>query len=67
MKPGVFWALVLALSALNFGIDLIIVGVQHLSGWEFLIMTGSWLALAGVGILVWLASHRNGRNGNGRV
>jgi hypothetical protein len=65
MKARVFWPLVFALSLLNFGIDLVVAGTNHLSGWELMVMTGSWLVLGAIGILVWLISgRRNGMNGN---
>jgi len=54
----VFWLVIAALSMLNFGADLIVAGAKHLSGWDVMVMTGSWLILGGVAILVWTATTR---------
>ena len=43
---------------LNFGADLIVAGTGHLSGWDVMVMTGSWLIIGGVAILVWAATTR---------
>jgi hypothetical protein len=65
LSGKVFWTVVAALSLINFGIDLVIAGTEHLSGWELMVMTGSWLAIGGLSMLVWLITGR-ARNGNGR-
>ena len=64
---GRFLPLILALSFLNFGVDLIAAGALDLSWQDLAIMTGSWMALAGVGILVWMATRRNGNGHNGKA
>ena len=53
-----FWLVISALSMLNFGADLIAAGVWHLSGWDVMVMTGSWLMVGGVAVLVWAATRR---------
>jgi hypothetical protein len=65
LSGKVFWTVVAALSLINFGIDLVIAGSEHLSGWELMVMTGSWLVIGGLSMLVWLTTSRV-RNGNGR-
>jgi len=58
MAAPVFWLVIAALSMLNFGADLIVAGAAHLSGWDVMVMTGSWLILGGVAVLVWAATTR---------
>jgi hypothetical protein len=58
MAAPVFWLVISALSMLNFGADLIAAGVWHLSGWDVMVMTGSWLMVGGVAVLVWAATRR---------
>jgi len=58
MAAPVFWLVISALSMLNFGADLIAAGVWHLSGWDVMVMTGSWLMVGGVAVLVWAATTR---------
>ena len=53
-----FWLVISALSMLNFGADLIVAGAKHLSGWDVMVMTGSWLLVGGVAVLVWAAPRR---------
>jgi hypothetical protein len=65
MSGRVFWTVVGALSLINFGTDLVIAGTEHLSGWELMVMTGSWLVIGGLSMLVWLITSQV-RNGNGK-
>jgi hypothetical protein len=65
LSPRTFWLLIFALSLLNFGADLITAGSAHLSGWDLMVMTGSWLAVGGIAVLVWLITGSRARNGNG--
>src|SRR6516225_7597316 len=58
MAAPVFWLVIAALSMLNFGADLIVAGSAHLSGGDVMVMTGSWLMVGGVAILVWAATRR---------
>src|SRR6516164_4560423 len=59
MAAPVFWLVISALSMLNFGADLIVAGSAHLSGWDVMVMTSSWLMVGGEAILVWAATrHR---------
>ena len=58
MAAPVFWLVIAALSMINFGADLIAAGVWHLSGWDVMVMTGSWLMVGGVAVLVWAATRR---------
>src|SRR6516225_428123 len=58
MAAPVFWLVISALSMLNFGADLIVAGTGHLSGWDVMVMTGSWLMAGGVAVLVWTATTR---------
>ena len=53
-KSNVFWSLILALSLINFGIDLAIVGSKGLSTEDLAISSGAWMITAGVSILVWM-------------
>jgi hypothetical protein len=68
MSPRVFWPLIFGLTILNFGIDLVVAGANNLSKQEFLVMTGSWLVIAGVGVLVYLIVSTGGmKNGRRRA
>jgi hypothetical protein len=58
-----FWRLIFALSLINFGIDLVIAGGKHLSVYDLMVMTGSWLVLGGLAILVWQVISRDGNGG----
>jgi len=56
-----FWYVVFALSLINFGITFILAGVREVTAHQLLIDTGTWMAIAGIAILVWIAT----KNGNG--
>jgi hypothetical protein len=56
IKP--FWPLVLALSLINFGVDFVVGGLVMATAYQMLLWAGSWMTVAGVGILVWLVLSR---------
>jgi hypothetical protein len=55
-KP--FWAILAALSLINFGVDFVVGGLQMASPYQMLVWAGSWMTAGGVGILVWLVLSR---------
>jgi hypothetical protein len=56
-----FWTLIFALSLINFGVDFIVGGTTMASAYKILVWSGSWMTLAGVGIMTWLVLNKPGK------